>query len=87
MGERRRSRGEGRDMGGTEIRSRFERREANQAGAKMQKAVMEAGKAPDFRNRPEIAQMRQRAQVYKQRGPTGESIEAAARRLKKKMGG
>lgn len=79
----RKRRGEGRDLGGTQIRSRFEQREGRLVGAELQKSVMEAGKDPNFRNRPEIARMRSRATAYRQKGPTGESLEQAARRLKR----
>lgn len=76
----RRNRGEGKDMGGTTIRSRFDRSE-------MQKRVMEAGSDPNFRNRPEIAHMRSRAEKYKAAHRTGyQSPEMLAERLRKKRG-
>jgi len=72
------NRGEGKDLGGTTIRSRFERSE-------IQKRVMEAGDDPHFRDRPEIAAMRDRAARYKSTMRGGyESPEMLASRLKKK---
>lgn len=83
-GNERKRRGEGKDLGGTEIRSRFERIEHGSQAAKAQERIMAAGKDPNFRNRPEIAAMRKRAETYKAKPPKAESFEAFAKRLKRR---
>lgn len=76
----RQNRGEGKDMGGTTIRSRFDRSE-------MQKRVMDAGSDPNFRDRPEIAQMRRKADTFRKNyRPGRETPEALAMRLSKGRG-
>lgn len=75
----RQSRGEGKDMGGTTIRSRFDRGE-------MQKRIMEAGEDPNFRDRPEIAQMRRKAEAYKKNINVRQTPEKLAMRLSKGRG-
>lgn len=62
---RRQDRGEGKDMGGTTIRDRFEREEAERRGKEVRERVMSAGDDPNFRNRPEIAAMRKNAADFK----------------------
>jgi len=87
MSNGRLARGEGAGLGGTQIRSRFEKREGRLVGSKLKDSVMAAGHDPNFRNRPEIAGMRQKAADFKETySPSNESPEAFARRLKRQRG-
>lgn len=73
----RRARAHGEDMAGDTVARR------NAERMEIQKRVMEAGKDPNFRNRPEIAAMRRRAEQRKGEMARPETLEQAAARLRK----
>jgi hypothetical protein len=66
------------ERGGSTLRDRFDRKD-------IQKAVMEAGKDPNFRNRPEIVGMRNRAARAKEKmAREAGTLEGKARSLRQR---
>lgn len=96
----RRAQGEGAGLGGRQTRSRndkvtpqvastmqerFARREGQMRAEDVQEKTMQAGHEPNFRERSEIAEMRDRAAKYKAHPPV-ETLEMAAARIRKRRG-
>lgn len=86
----RRQRGEGKDLGGSQMRSRFESMEEKRIMREKLEAARKAvrsGSEPGFRNLPEITKMRDNAAAAKEKmANVRETPEMVAKRIRERRG-